>query len=60
MRGRAEGEERVILADSTVEVTSRCGELRRDEPPEFCPQSIGPKQNGLLFGSSFVACMDSD
>ena len=48
------------FSNSIVEVTSRCGELRPDEPPEFCPQSIGPEQNGLLFGSSFVACMDSD
>ena len=29
------------------------------EPPEFCPQSTGPEQNGLLFGSWFATCMDS-
>ena len=57
--GKGRGEEWEILADSTVEVTGRCGELRPDEPPEFCSPSIGPEQNCLLFGSLFVACMDS-
>ena len=42
--GKGRGEECEILADSTVDVTSRCGELRPDEPPKFCPQSIGPEQ----------------
>ena len=55
---KGRGEEWKILADSTVEATSRCGELRLDEPPESVLNPLGLNKMACCLKALFVACME--